>query len=100
MILFLRGDVMSEEKFRIKSGYVLREVAGEFLAISVSDTENPSRLIVLNPVSAVIWRALQTEKTVCEIVKDITSEFDVSEKDAADDVAEFIEKLKELNFLA
>ncbi len=90
---------MSDEKFRVRSGFILREVAGEYLAISVSNTENPSQLIVLNSVSAAIWQSLQTEKNIDEIVREITSEFSVSENEAREDVTAFIGQLKELNLL-
>ena len=84
---------------KLKEGFILREVAGEYLAISVSNTENPSQLIVLNSVSAAIWQSLQTEKNIDEIVREITSEFSVSENEAREDVTAFVGQLKELNLL-
>ena len=69
---------MTDEKFCLKDGFVLREIAGEFLAVPVNSVENSSQLIVLNPVSALIWKMLGEEKTLAQLVDGITAEFDVS----------------------
>ncbi len=78
---------------------MLREIAGEFLAVPVNSVENSSQLIVLNPVSAKIWKMLEEEKNIAELVDGITSEFSVSREEAEDDIVAFLEQLKELKFL-
>ena len=78
---------------KIKEGFVLREIAGEFLAVPVNSVENSSQLIVLNPVSAEIWKLLETEKTVAELVDGITAEFSVSREEAEGDITAFLEQL-------
>ncbi|MBO5397298.1 MAG: PqqD family protein [Clostridia bacterium] len=90
---------MADEMFCLKDGFVLREIAGEFLAVPVNSVENSSQLIVLNPVSAEIWKLLENEKTVAQLVDGITSEFSVSREEAEADIVAFLEQLKELNFL-
>ena len=90
---------MNEEKFCLKDGFVLREIAGEFLAVPVNSVENSAQLIVLNPVSAEIWKMLETEKTVSELVDGITAEFAVSREEAQGDILAFLEQLKEMKFL-
>ena len=99
VLLYIRGDFMTDEKFCLKDGFVLREIAGEYLAVPVSSVENSAQLIVLNPVSAEIWKLLETEKTLSEIVDGITSDFSVSREEAEGDIIAFLEQLKELNFL-
>ncbi len=90
---------MNSEKFCLKDGFVLREIAGEFLAVPVNSVENSSQLIVLNPVSAEIWKMLGEEKSLSELVDGITSEFAVSREEAEEDIVAFLEQLKDLKFL-
>ena len=84
---------MDNKKYIIKPGYVLREIAGEHLAIPVS-AENTSDIVVLNPVSAILWEELQTEKTIDELTRVICSNFDIAKEEAAADIKEFIESLE------
>ncbi|MBO5463203.1 MAG: PqqD family protein [Clostridia bacterium] len=84
---------MDNKKYIIKPGYVLREIAGEHLAIPVS-AENTSDIVVLNPVSAILWEELQTEKTIDELATVICSKFDIAKEEAAADIKEFIESLE------
>ncbi len=90
---------MNEEKFRLKNGFVLREIAGEFIAVPVNPCGNSVGMIVLNPVSALIWQTLQTECTLSEIADKISSEFDVSKDEAERDIVDFLKELRELDFL-
>ena len=78
---------------------MLREIAGEFIAVPVNSVDGSAQLIVLNPVSAQIWKMLETEKSLAEIVDGITSEFSVSKEDAESDIVAFLEQLKEMKFL-
>ena len=84
---------MDNKKYIIKPGYVLREIAGEHLAIPVS-AENTSDIVVLNPVSAILWEELQTEKTIDELARVVCSNFDIAKEEAAADIKEFIESLE------
>lgn len=99
VLLYIRGDIMADEKFCLKDGFVLREIAGEFIAVPVNSVDGSAQLIVLNPVSAQIWKMLETEKSLAEIVDGITSEFSVSKEDAESDIVAFLEQLKEMKFL-
>lgn len=90
---------MAEEIFKIKSGYVSRDVAGEILAIPVSPELDSSNIIILNPVSGLLWEKLQSECTVPQLVKAVTEEFTVDEATAESDIKEFLEMLKESNML-
>ena len=91
---------MFDEKFRLKGSYVFREIAGEFIAVPVSGCSNNAGMLVLNPVSALIMQALQSEHTLCELADKITAEFDVSRDEAEQDIAAFINELRALELLA
>lgn len=87
------------ETFKIKSGYVSREVAGEFLAIPVDPALDSSNIVILNPVSGLLWEKLQGECTLPQLVKAVTEEFAIDEATAESDIKEFLQMLKESNML-
>ena len=83
---------MENKKYCLKPGYVLREIAGEHLAIPVT-AENSSDIVVLNPVSAVLWRELEAPKTIDELADKICESFDINREEAVADIKEFVESL-------
>lgn len=87
------------ETFKIKSGYVSREVAGEFLAIPVDPAVDSSNIVILNPVSGLLWEKLQSECTLLQLVKAVTEEFAIDDATAESDIKEFLQMLKESNML-
>ncbi len=84
---------MDNKKYRLKPGYVLREIAGEHIAIPVT-AENSTDIVVLNPVSALLWESLGTEKTIEELTDIICENFDIERNEAKADITEFIESLE------
>lgn len=90
---------MTNETFKIKSGYVLREIEGEFLAIPFAPELNSTNVIILNPVSGLLWEKLQTECTLSQLVKAVTESFSIDAATAQDDIEEFLQALKENNML-
>ncbi len=89
---------MDNKKYCLKPGYVLREIAGEHIAIPVN-AENTTDIVVLNPVSALLWKELQTEKTIDELATVICSNFDIAKEEAAADIKEFLESLENAGVL-
>ncbi len=90
---------MTMETFKIKSGYVSREVAGELLAIPVAPELESSNIVILNPVSGLLWEKLQSECTLPQLVKAVTDNFTIDEATAESDIKEFLQMLKESNIL-
>jgi len=90
---------MTNETFKIKSGYVLREIEGEFLAIPFAPELNSANIIILNPVSGLIWEKLQTECTLSQLVKAVTENFSIDAVTAQGDIEEFLQTLKENDML-
>ncbi len=89
---------MDNKKYCLKPGYVLREIAGEHLAIPVT-AENSSDIVVLNPVSAILWAELETGRTIEELTDKICENFDINRDEAKADIVEFIESLIEKNVI-
>ena len=87
---------MDNKKYILKPGYVLREIAGEHLAIPVT-AENSTDIVVLNPVSAILWTELETGKTLDELADKICENFDINRDEAKADITEFIDSLVEKN---
>ena len=85
--------------YSIKSGYVFREIAGEFLVVPVTPDDGVKGMMILNPVSALLWQMLQSGKNVDELIKGVTSEFDVSDEEARGDILDFLAQLDNLGLL-
>ncbi len=85
---------------KIKDGYVLREIAGQYMAIPVGKRVNDLHgMIALNETGAYLWEQLKHPKTLKELTTALTEEYDVSEADAEEGAAEFIELLRSNNLL-
>ena len=87
------------ETFKIKSGYALREIEGEFLAIPFAPELNSANIIILNPVSGLLWRRLENGCTLAQLVEAVTGEFKIDAETAQSDIEEFLQLLKENNML-
>ena len=80
---------------KINGSFVLREVAGEWLAIPIGETAlRFGGMIVLNPVSRVVWETLQQDVTEKDIVDAIVQRFDTTADEAQADVRGFLEQMK------
>ena len=84
---------------RLKSGFVLEEVAGTFLAVAVGErAEELKVLIKLNSTGAFLWKILaERDVTEEELVLALLAEYDVARDIAAADVHRIVEQLRENN---
>ena len=86
---------------KLKSGFVLKEIAGECVAVSTNDNVNVSGMITLNSTAKTLWLALESGiEDVDGLVASLTSEYNVDDELARKAVESFIARLKELDFLA
>lgn len=84
-----------EREMKIKSGFVLRNTAGEHVVMPTG--KNISRFdgaIVLNDVAAFIWEKMTEHVTREELLEYVLSEFEVTAEQAAKDLDALIEKLR------
>ena len=87
-------------RYRVKSGYVIREIAGEYLVIPVALQDEPeSKVIILNSSGKLLWEALEQQKTMEELIEVMDENFEVSKEEARADIEEFIKHLKENELL-
>lgn len=80
---------------RIVSGFILRQVVGETVAIPSGDSAHLlSGLMALNETGAFLFQLLQSEQTEQSLVQAMLEEYDTDAATAAADVAEFLELLR------
>ena len=80
---------------KIKDGFIIREVAGNFIVVAVgSAVKQFNGVITLNETGAILWKKLQEGCEKQDLIEVILNEYEVSEDVAEKDVASFIEKLE------
>ncbi len=85
---------------KIKNGFILRTVAGETVALPTDGVTNLDMMITLNDTGRFLWEQLEQETSEEAMVAALLKEYDVDEAIAKSSVADFVAKLKELDFLA
>lgn len=85
---------------RIKTGFVLREVAGQNMVIATGEASKDFHgMIKLNNTGKEIWQGLQEGMTESEIAKDLQEKYQIDGEKAEQDVKEFINKMLEMGFV-
>ena len=82
---------------KIKSGFVLEEVGGSYLAVAVGDRANSfNGMVRLNSTGAFIWKLINEKSlTRDEIADEIVKAFaDVSREDVLPGIVAFEENLR------
>ena len=88
------------ERYRVRSGYILKEVAGEFLAIPVNkEAADQGQIAIMSESGRLLWKALEEPKNVRELTDLLTDEYDVSYETAEADIREFLNRMQLLNLL-
>lgn len=85
------------ESYKVKPGYVLREIAQEYLAVPIG---TGGEIVILNPVSKLLWERLQAPQTLDELTDAVTEQYDVDAAQAREDILAFLNNLKSSNLLA
>ena len=80
---------------KLKSGFVLEEVGGSYLAVAVGErAEEFKVLIKLNSTGAFLWRILESKDvTESDLVNELLSEYQVDETTASSSVSSFVKTL-------
>lgn len=85
---------------KVKDGFVLREVAGNYIVVAVgARVKEFNGIINLNETGAVLWREIEKGADEETLVKALLNEYAVEEQVARDDVKVFIAKMKEAGLL-
>lgn len=85
---------------KIKDGFILREVAGNYIVVAVGDAVKEFNAVInLNEISALLWKRLAEGATEEQLVDALLSEYEVEKETAQKDVKIFIEKLTEAKLI-
>lgn len=84
---------------KLKDGFVLRQVAGEYVAMSVSADVDLNGMITLNETARALWKRLEQEAELSDLTAALLEEFEVDEQTAQDAAIGFVQKLKELDLI-
>lgn len=81
---------------KIKSGFVLREIAGQYMAVAVGTRARELHgMIGMNETAAFMWGKLQTEITEEKLAEALLEEYEIDRPKAQQTVKEFLQNLKE-----
>lgn len=95
MYVYKGGNVM-----RIKEGFVLREVAGQYVVIATGEASKTFHgMIKLNLTGKEIWQGLQEGLDKASIAQRLQDKFQVSLEEVVADVDEFLKQMQEKGFL-
>lgn len=85
---------------KIKEGFVLREVAGNFIVVAIGDSVKQfNGVINLNETGAFLWKALEKGATEEQLVDTLLAEYEVEKEIAEKDVQAFVEKLTQAKLI-
>lgn len=86
---------------KINENFVLKTIAGEAVVMPVGEAVNKVRgMIKLNPTAEIIWKALETDSTIEDVISDVRANCqNIDEDTLIEDVVSFTEKLRELGIL-
>lgn len=85
---------------KIKDGFLLREVAGNYVVIAVGeDAVNFNSIITVNEIGAYIWNKINEGKNEEAIADDIIGEYSIDRDTALKDSGEFINQLREAGII-
>ena len=79
---------------KIKDGFILREVAGNFIVVPVGDAVAEfNGMINLNETGAFLWKLLQEDVEPKFLLAELLKEYDVDENIAKKDIEAILNKL-------
>ena len=85
---------------KLKANYLLRKVAGQTVVLPTSAELDLNMMITLNDTGRFLWEKLSVGAEKEELVDALLGEYDVSRETAESSVDAFVNRLKELDFLA
>lgn len=85
---------------KIKSGFIVRQIAGQYMAVPVgSRTQEVHGMVALNETGAFLWKLLQEERSDAALVNALLEAYDVEESVARTAVQGFLDMLKKKDLL-
>ena len=85
---------------KIKDGYILRQIAGEYVVIPSGNDLDLNMMITLNETGSFLWEKLTAGAQEAELVQALLEEYEVDRQTAENAVSGFLRKLREQDLLA
>lgn len=84
----------------IKKEFIARNVAGEYILVPYGQTTLAfNGIITMNELGKFIWENLESSKDEEELLHKILEEYEVEEKEAKEDLDEFLDKLRQVDII-
>ena len=84
----------------IKKELIKREIAGDTILVPVGKTVLDSNgLFVLNELGAFLWDRMPDVQDADALLAAVLEEYEVSAEEAAQDIAAFLERLRQLEII-
>lgn len=96
------GDLsfMSKQILKVNDQFILRNVAGDnFLIPTGRSAIEVKGLILMSESGVLLYNKLKNGCTKEELVTTLTDEYEVSDKEAAQDTDAFIEQMRQMHIL-
>ena len=85
---------------KLKMQFILRDIVGETVLVPINEsTSNFNGLITINELGKFIWENLESSKDEEELLHKILEEYEVEEKEAKEDLDEFLDKLRQVDII-
>lgn len=85
---------------KIKSNYVLRQVADIWIVLPLAEENlNLNGMLTVTESGAMLWKILERGSDLQTLVNALTDEYEVTEEQSRADVIKFVEKLKQIGCL-
>jgi len=81
--------------FRYRPGLSIRLVDGELVILD----RDAQKIHQLNSTASFVWNRLAEESDLVDVARELSTEFEVEESAALEDVRRIVEKLRELQLL-
>ena len=84
----------------LKKQFVLREIVGEAVLVPVGESAARfNGLLTINELGKFIWENLESSKDEEDLLHKILEEYEVEEKEAKEDLDEFLDKLRQVDII-
>lgn len=85
---------------KIRDGFILKKIAGTFVAVPVrQNAVDMNAIIKLSESGAMLWSALEKGADRDDLIAALTAEYEVDEERAAEDIDRFIVRLQDAGVL-
>lgn len=85
---------------KIRGEFITRQILDDTVVLPVGNTAIEfNNMIMFNSVSLLIWQCLEKDVSFDDILKAVTDNFEVSQKQAVADIRDFLDGLRSYNLL-